>query len=89
MHETVTNIWIIGDESRIGAIKMRTLQFREETRQLSRYSDGLGSIPGRSNVFSFSKPFRPALGPTEPRIQHVPWRFSRGGNGREVKMTSI
>jgi hypothetical protein len=40
--------------------------------------DGRVSIPGRGKIFLFSIASRPALGPTQPPIQWVPVRFSRG-----------
>jgi hypothetical protein len=40
--------------------------------------DGLGSIPNRGKIFLFSTASRPALGPTQPPIQWVPWVLSLG-----------
>jgi hypothetical protein len=62
-------------------------------RQRSRYSDwvdgqprGQRSNPGRVSNFLFSTAYIPALGPTLPLIQWVPWFFSRGVKrlGREA-----
>jgi hypothetical protein len=65
-----------------------------ETRDLSRYSDGLwAGRPGfdsrqRKEILLYFTASRPALGPTQPPIQWVPESLYPGSSGRGVKLTT-
>jgi hypothetical protein len=50
--------------------------------------DGRGSISWKDKIFLFSIASRPAVGPTQPPIQWVPWALSPGGKRQGVKLTT-